>query len=212
MTCIVKLCGLRRPEDVEAALRAGADDLGFIFYPASKRNLPLEDARILRALIPSQRRAVAVVVNPDDDLLKEILSVFRPDMLQLHGEESPNRTQEIRQRFGLPVIKAIAVKDAADVDAAHAYADAADALLFDTKAPDGRSGGTGQAFDWTLLRGFESPLPWYLSGGLGPDNVADALRLTGARRVDASSRLEATPGMKDPSLLAALVAAVRGTA
>lgn len=211
MTRLVKLCGLRRPEDVEAALRAGADDLGFIFHPASKRHVSLDEASLLRALIPPERRAVAVVVNADDDTLEAIITRFRPDALQLHGEETADRVRDVKDRYSLPVIKAIAVKDAADIAHAANYMNFADALLFDTKAPDGTSGGTGRAFDWTLLQGFDSPLPWYLSGGLGPDNVAEALRLTGASRVDASSRLETAPGVKDHALLAAFVAAARST-
>jgi phosphoribosylanthranilate isomerase len=210
MTRHVKLCGLRRPEDVEAALKAGADDLGFIFYPGSKRNVPLEDASLLRALVPSQRRAIAVVVDADDATLDAIATRFQPDAFQLHGEESPERVREVKERTGRPVIKAIAVRTRADIDAARAYEQVADALLFDTKASDGTSGGTGQSFDWHLMQGFDSTLPWYLSGGLGPDNVAEAIRISGTKRVDASSRLETAPGEKDHALLAAFVAAAKG--
>jgi phosphoribosylanthranilate isomerase len=205
----VKLCGLQRPEDVVAALHAGADDLGFIFFPPSRRHVAMGDAPLLRALVPPQRRAIAVVVDASDHELEDLLRDFQPDALQLHGEESPERTAEIRRRSGRPVIKAIAVHDATDIRRADAYASAADELLFDTKAADGTSGGTGQSFDWHLVHGFASTLPWYLSGGLGPDNVAEALRISGAMRVDASSRLEAAPGEKDPALLAAFVAAAK---
>ena len=143
MSRIVKLCGLRRPEDVEAALRAGADELGFIFHPPSQRNLSLEDAALLRAFIPPQRRAIAVMVNPSDETVDEILRRFQPEALQLHGEETPERVAELRLRAGRPVIKAIAVKTADDITAASMYEAVADALLFDTKAPGGTSGGFG---------------------------------------------------------------------
>jgi phosphoribosylanthranilate isomerase len=209
MSLRIKLCGLRRPEDVEAALKAGADDLGFIFYPGSKRYVSLEEASLLRALVPSQRRAIAVLVNPSDADLEDMMLRFQPDAIQLHGEETPERVEALRSLARRPAIKAIAVRTRDDVERAYAYSHAADELLFDTKAAEGVSGGTGLSFDWHLLEGFDSPLPWYLSGGLGPDNVADAIRTSRAQRVDASSRLETAPGEKDHALLAAFVAAVK---
>lgn len=209
MSLRVKLCGLRRPEDVEAALRVGADDLGFIFYPGSKRHVSLEEASLLRALVPSQRRAIAVMVDPSDADLEEIMQRFQPDAIQLHGEESPQRVEALRSLARRPAIKAVAVRTHADVERAYAYSHSADELLFDTKAAEGVSGGTGKSFDWHLMQGFDSPLPWYLSGGLGPDNIAEAIRISHAQRVDASSRLETAPGEKDHALLAAFVAAVK---
>lgn len=209
MTYRVKLCGLRRMQDVEAALHAGADDLGFVFYAGSKRYVSTEDAPLLRAIIPAQRRAIAVVVDADDETLDVITSRFQPDMFQLHGNEAPERIAAVKIRTGRPVIKAIAVHARIDIETAQIYNGVADALLFDTKARDGTSGGTGESFDWRMMDNLTTTLPWYLSGGLGPDNVADALRISGAKWVDASSRLESAPGEKDPALLAGFVAAVK---
>lgn len=209
MSITIKLCGLKRPNDVEAAIEAGADDLGFIFFPLSPRHVSLEQAPLLRALVPPKLRAVAVAVDATNDEWDAIVAAFRPDVLQLHGDESPERVRDIQARFQRPVMKAIAIRTAMDVQRAAAYAECADTLLFDTKSPDGRTGGTGMVFDWKLLQGFQSPRPWYLSGGLDADNITEALRLTGATCVDASSRLEVRPGEKDAEKMRAFVAAVK---
>ncbi|MBY0354527.1 MAG: phosphoribosylanthranilate isomerase [Rickettsiales bacterium] len=209
MSVVVKLCGLRRPEDVDAAIHAGADELGFIFYPSSQRHVSLTEASLLRALVPSQRRVVAVTVDASDDELDAIAQFLQPDVFQLHGNESPHRVHEVKTRLQRPVIKAIAVKNMQDVHAAERYEESADYLLFDTKHSSGASGGTGITFDWQLLHGFSSSLPWYVSGGLDADNVSEALRITAARRVDASSRLEVAPGVKDAAKLSAFVLAAK---
>lgn len=194
----IKICGLSTPETVGAAIAAGATHLGFVHFAKSPRHVEAEQLRALAAIIPAHVERVAVLVDPTDEMLGELVATNALTALQLHGQESPERVAAIRQRFGLPVWKAISVKTRADIDAAKAYAGAADRLLFDAKTPDGAAlpGGMGVRFDWTLLRGVPISIPWGLSGGLGIDNVADAIRITGAPMIDVSSGVESAPGIK----------------
>lgn len=208
----VKICGLTSEEAVAAS--RGADFIGFVFYPPSPRNLAPARAAKLAAL--SEAASVAVTVDPDDALLERVFRDFSPDYLQLHGMESPQRVLEIKARYAVPVIKAFRVAQAADIESTHAYEDVADYFLFDAKvrAPrkDGDAalpGGNGVAFDWTLLRGQIFTRPWFLSGGLGVGNVAEAIHASGAAAVDASSLLESSPGVKDPEKVRAFVRHVK---
>ncbi|AEG48363.1 Phosphoribosylanthranilate isomerase [Sphingobium chlorophenolicum L-1] len=194
----IKICGLSTPETVGAAMRADATHLGFVHFPKSPRHIEADQLRALTAPVPSHIHRVAVLVDPTDEVLTELTATDALTALQLHGKETPERVAIIRQRFGLSVWKAIPVKTRADIDAARAYAGAADLLLFDAKTPDGAAlpGGMGLRFDWTLLRGVPISVPWGLSGGLGIDNVAEAIRITGAPLVDVSSGVENAPGIK----------------
>lgn len=194
----IKICGLSTPDTVGAALRAGATHLGFVHFPKSPRHIEAAQLRALTASVPSHVERVAVLVDPTDDILAEIALTDSVTALQLHGKESPERAAAIGHRFNLPVWKAISVKMRADIDAAQAYAGAVDLLLFDAKTPDGAAlpGGMGLRFDWTLLRGAPISMPWGLSGGLGIDNLAEAIRITGAPLVDVSSGVESAPGIK----------------
>jgi len=194
----IKICGLSTPETVGASIRGGATHLGFNFFPKSPRYVEVDQMRALAALVPSQIERVAILVDPSDEILTDLAATGALSALQLHGKESPERAAAIRQRFNLPVWKAISVKTRADIDAAMAYAGAADFLLFDAKTPDGAAlpGGMGLRFDWRLLRGVSLSVPWGLSGGLGIDNVAEAIRITDAPLVDVSSGVESAPGIK----------------
>jgi phosphoribosylanthranilate isomerase len=202
MTMKVKICGLTTPEAVAAA--HDADFAGFIFYPPSPRFVTPEKAAELAKAI--KLPAVAVTVDADDALLTEIVKVLKPAYLQLHGGESPARVKEVKGRFGLKVIKAIPVASGDDAARAHAYEDAADMLLFDARPPrfnvmGGLPGGNGIAFDWNILANRSFALPWLLSGGLTVGNLAEAVRVTGAKMLDVSSSLESAPGVKDPALV-----------
>lgn len=208
----VKICGLKRPDQVAAAAEAGARYLGFNFFPKSPRYVTPAEAGVLMLDVPVGVARVALVVNAPDDEIARILDATTTDMIQLHGAESPERVAEVKDRFGLPVIKAIGIADAADVAQIEHYAPAADQLLIDAKAPKGAvlPGGNGLAFDWTLVARKYWPCPWLLAGGLTPDNVAEAIRRTGARQVDVSSGVESAPGEKDADLVARFVAAAKG--
>lgn len=194
----IKICGLSTPETVGASIKAGATHLGFNFFPKSPRYVEPDQLRALAAAIPSHIERVAILVDPTDEVLADLVATKALTALQLHGKESAERAAAIRQRFQMPVWKAVSVKTRADIDAARAYAGAADFLLFDAKTPDGAAlpGGMGLRFDWTLLRGVPMSLPWGLSGGLAIDNVAEAIRVTGAPLVDVSSGVESAPGIK----------------
>ncbi|MHA6766658.1 phosphoribosylanthranilate isomerase [Sphingobium ummariense] len=206
----IKICGLSTPDTVGAAVRAGAAYLGFVHFAKSPRHVEAEQIRALAAPVPPHIGRVAVVVDPTDDMLAQLAATGALTALQLHGKESPERSAAIRARFGLPVWKAIAVKARGDIAAADAYAGAVDRLLFDAKTPDGAAlpGGMGLRFDWTLLRGVAVATPWGLSGGLSTDNVAEAIRVTGAPLVDVSSGVESAPGVKDVDKIAAFCKAV----
>jgi len=203
----VKICGLTQPDHVAAAVAAGARYLGFNFFAKSPRYVDPETCARLGAEVPPGVAKVALVVNPDDALLDEITAKAPIDMIQLHGDESPDRVAEIRARYGLPVMKVVGVAGPEDVAKLDDYADVADQLLVDAKAPEGAAlpGGNGVPFDWTLLQGRHWTVPWMLAGGLTPANVALAVRLTGARQVDTASGVESAPGVKDARLMQALI-------
>lgn len=201
MNVKVKICGLSTPETLAAAVEAGADFVGFVFYGPSPRNLSPEDARDLAAKVPAGVKKVALVVDASDEDLAAIVRAITPDFVQAHGSETPERIAEIRQRFGTPVIKAIKIREPGDLEAVSAYEEAADLILFDAKAPDDSvdalPGGNGVAFDWTLLSPDATREPFMLSGGLDPDNLARAVATTGAALVDVSSGVESAPGIKN---------------
>lgn len=205
----VKICGLRTPADVSAVARAGAAYAGFVFFPKSPRNVTLPEARLAAMAAPPGLAKVALTVDADDAALDAIVAAVPLDMLQLQGQESPDRVAEVRARYGLPVMKAIGLADEGDLSAIFAFSSVADQLLIDAKPPGGADlpGGNGLAFDWRLLAGRRWLRPWMLAGGLTAENVAEAVRLTGARQVDVSSGVESGPGVKDPGKIAAFVAA-----
>ncbi|MCW8834965.1 MAG: phosphoribosylanthranilate isomerase [Rhodospirillales bacterium] len=195
----VKICGLSSEEAVEAAVKGGARYVGVVFFPPSPRYVRPGQAGELLDSVPEGVGRVGLFVNPGNDDLAEVLSSMRLDLIQLHGKESPERVDAIRQEFGVPVMKAIAVSGARDIEAAHAYEEAADWLLFDAKPPKTatRPGGNALAFDWELLGGSSFKLPWMLAGGLDATNLAEAVRLSGAKTVDVSSGVEDRPGHKN---------------
>ncbi len=208
----VKICGLSERRDVEAAVRAGAAYVGFVFFPKSPRNVSVAQAADLAVAVPPGVAKVALTVNADDAALDAIIDRVPLDMLQLHGAESPERVSDVRARYGLPVMKAVGVAGAADLAALDAFGRVADQLLVDAKPPEGAAlpGGNGLSFDWRLIAGRRWPVPWMLAGGLTPENVAEAVRLTGARQVDVSSGVETAPGRKDDVRIAAFLKAVSG--
>ena len=207
----VKICGLKTPEAVAAALEGGAAFVGFVFFPASPRNLDPAEARVLAAPARGRARVAAVTVDPDDALLDRIMAELKPDLIQLHGREPPARVAEVRERTGAAAVKAIPISAAEDFAALAEYEGVADYLMLDAKAPAGAAlpGGNGAAFDWALPAGRRFARPWFLAGGLDPYNVAEALRLSGAPLVDVSSGVERGPGYKDPRLISAFLDAVR---
>lgn len=214
MSVKVKICGLNTQTALQAALDGGADYVGLVFFPPSPRNVTPQVAAALAAKARGRARIVALAVDPDDALLDTIVASVAPDLIQLHGQETPERVAEIRARWGRQVMKAIPVESAEDVHgAAVRYRDVADLLLFDARAPadSSRPGGNGAPFDWRSLRGIEDKPPFVLSGGLTPDNVAEAIRVTGAAVVDVSSGVESRPGEKDPELIRRFLRAARGT-
>lgn len=208
----VKICGLQEPAHVVAAAEAGAAYVGFVFFAKSPRNVGLEQARDLALAAPMGLAKVALVVNAEDAFLDQLVERVPLDMLQLHGAESPERVAEIRARHGLPVMKAVGIAEEADLAALQTYGAVADQLLVDAKPPKGAAlpGGNGLAFDWRLVNRKYWPCPWMLAGGLTPGNVAEAIRMTGARQVDVSSGVERAPGVKDAGLIRDFVAATRG--
>ena len=210
----VKICGLTRPGDVQAAAEAGARYGGFVFFPKSPRHVEIARARELALEAPLGLAKVGLVVNADDALLDAILAEVPLDMLQLHGSESVARVAEIKARYGLPVMKAVGVAGEDDLEALADYGRVADQLLVDAKAPKGAAlpGGNGLAFDWRLVANRRWSCPWMLAGGLTPANVAEAVALTGAPQVDVSSGVESAPGVKDPARIAAFVAAAQAGA
>ncbi len=207
----IKICGLNTEKSVAAALDGGASHVGFIFFPKSPRNIAPEDAGRLRQAAIGRANAVAVTVDATDSELERIISTVKPDMLQLHGKEAPERIGEIKQRFGLPVMKALAISTADDLNRIAPFKGIADRFLFDAKPPAGSQlpGGNGVSFDWTLLSKLPAGLDYLLSGGINSENVAEALRMTNPPGLDISSGVERTPGVKDPALIAAFFAAVR---
>ena len=210
----VKVCGLRTRAEVDAAARAGAAYVGLVFFDRSPRHVDPATGRALALAAPPGLAKVALLVDPDDAALDAVLAAVPLDMIQLHGRESPARVAELRARAGLPVMKAVGVRDAADLPAIAAHEAVADQLLIDAKPPEGAAlpGGNGVGFDHALIAGRRWRRPWMLAGGLTPDTVADAIRLTGARQVDVSSGVESAPGTKDPARIAAFCAAAMAPA
>ncbi|ASG21668.1 phosphoribosylanthranilate isomerase [Nitrospirillum viridazoti] len=206
-----KICGINHPEALRAAVDGGARYIGLVFFAKSPRNVSLPLAAELARMVPTGVRTVGLFVDPTDEFLDQALAQVPLDLIQLHGEETPERVAAIRAATRLPVMKALKVETAADLDAASAYEPVADILLFDAKPPKGAvlPGGNGVAFDWTLLTGRQWAKPWMLSGGLAPDTVAEAIRVSGAEAVDVSSGVEDRPGHKDPALIRAFLKAVR---
>ena len=213
MSILVKICGLRTADALDAALEGGADMVGFVFFAPSPRHVDLATAQRLSQLVRGHVRKVALTVDADDAELAGIIDALKPDLLQLHGHETPARLRAIKARFGLPVMKAIAVESRQDLDAIEPYAAVADRLLFDARAPRDatRPGGLGRPFDWRLLERVDVELPFMLSGGLDASNVAEALRITRAPGVDVSSGVERGPGDKDPYRIHAFIRAARAS-
>lgn len=213
MTLLVKICGLSTPETLDAALDAGADMVGFVFFGPSPRNISLATARSLSARVKDRAAKVALTVDADDLVLAQIIDALKPDVLQLHGHESPERVTAIKQRFSLPAKKVLAIETQADLAAIAPYTSVADRLLFDARPPRDatRPGGLGKPFDWHLLEGLKLPIPFMLSGGLDAGNVAEALRITRAPGVDVSSGVESAPGVKDLEKIRDFVRAARAS-
>lgn len=213
MTVHVKICGLSSAEGIQATAAAGATYMGFVFYPPSPRAVTPDQAARLAGFVPPSITKVALLVDAPDRLISEVISAVNPDLLQLHGKETPARVAEIKRRFGCAVMKAVAIGDADDVAQAGIYETIADLLLFDAKPPKSMAnalpGGNALAFDWALIASRKTAIPWMLSGGLTPDNVAKAIRVTGARMVDVSSGVEDAPGVKNPALIKAFVKAAQ---
>jgi phosphoribosylanthranilate isomerase len=211
MSLIVKICGLSTADALDVAIEAGADMVGFVFFAPSPRHLAFDVARTLGRRVRGRAQKVALTVDADDALLDAVVEALQPDLLQLHGKETPARIAALRRRFGKPVMKAIAVEAKGDLAAVAAYAKVADRLLFDARAPREatRPGGLGKPFDWTLLENLHPGLPFMLSGGLDAGNVGEALRITRAPAVDVSSGVERAPGEKDPEKIRAFVRAAR---
>ncbi len=210
MPIAVKICGLTEPKTLDAAIGAGADFVGFVFFPPSPRALEAEDAAMLAARTPETVTRVGLFVDPDDSLLDRITEAVDLDVIQLHGGETPERVAAIKGRTGLRAIKVIKVADAADIALADRYEPVADYLMFDAKPPKDatRPGGNAAAFDWTLLAGQKWRKPWFLAGGLTADNVANAIRITGTQLVDTSSGVEDSPGRKSAAKVKAFVDAL----
>jgi phosphoribosylanthranilate isomerase len=211
MSVRVKFCGLRRPGDVAAAVAAGAAYVGLVFFPRSPRHLTIAEARDLALGVPEGIAKVALTVDASDEELAAILAEVPIDMLQLHGRETTGRVAAVKARFGLPVMKAVGVAEPDDLRNLDLYGRMADQILVDAKPPKDAAlpGGNGLAFDWRLIAHRRWPVPWMLAGGLTPANVAEAIRLTGARQVDVSSGIESAPGVKDAGLMRAFADAAR---
>jgi phosphoribosylanthranilate isomerase len=214
MSLIVKICGLSTPETLDAALDAGADMVGFVFFPPSPRHLQFDVAGALGQRVRGRAQKVALTVDADEAFLQSIAEALRPDILQLHGSESVAAIQAIRRKFGLPVMKALPIAVKGDLDRIARYATVADRLLFDARAPRDatRPGGLGNTFDWHLLEDVHANVPFMLSGGLDVDNIGEALRITRASGIDVSSGVERAPGVKDVNKIIAFVRAARGAA
>ena len=213
MSLIVKICGLSTRETLDVALDAGADMVGFVFFPPSPRHLSLDVARELGQAVKRRAAKVALTVDANDATLANIIEALQPDLLQLHGKETPLRLRDIKRKFGLPVMKALPVETSADLAALPAYRDVADRILFDARAPKEatRPGGLGAAFDWHVLENLDLKLPFMVSGGLHAGNLAEAVRVTRAGGVDVSSGVERAPGVKDPDMIRAFIRAARAT-
>jgi phosphoribosylanthranilate isomerase len=210
MSLDIKICGLKTDAALAAALAGGASHVGFIFFPKSSRNVDPEEAGRLREAARGKAIAVAVTVDADDQALDRIVAAMQPDMLQLHGREGPERVAAVKASYRLPVMKALSVRTAADLDAVASYRGVADRLMFDAKPPAGSElpGGNGVSFDWRLLAGLDADVDYMLSGGLNAANIGDALRLANPPGIDISSGVETAPGIKEPALIEAFFRAV----
>ena len=208
----VKICGLRDAASIKAACDAGAAYLGFVFFPKSPRNVTIDEAAALALEVPLGVAKVALVVDASDAFLDELTAKVPLDMLQLHGKESPERVTEVRERYGLPVMKAIGISSPDDLVQIDIYAQVADQILVEPKQPkdSDRPGGNGAAWDWKIVRRKYWTRPWMLAGGLNADNVAQAIDMTGARQVDVSSGVESAPGVKDAEKIRAFIEAAQG--
>jgi phosphoribosylanthranilate isomerase len=213
MSLSVKICGLSTRDTLDAALTAGADMVGFVFFPRSPRRIGLDVARDLGRQAKGRAIKVALSVDADDALLDNSIDALQPQILQLHGNESIARIRDIKQKFGLPVMKAIAIETAADLATLPGYAAICDRILFDAKPPKDatRPGGLGASFDWNLLSNVDLKIPFMVSGGLNAENVAEAVRVTRAGGVDVSSGVESAPGIKDPEMIRAFIRATRAS-
>lgn len=214
MTTLVKICGITTLDAARTAVLGGADFLGFIHFARSPRHLALPDMAALMRAVRAEGIAtplVSVVVDPDDTTLESLARLVQPDLIQLHGQETPQRVADIVATTGIPAIKAINVGGANDLEAAAAYAPHVRFLMFDAKTPKDAAmpGGLGHSFDWSLMRGYTGDTPWFLAGGLTPDNVTDALRMSGASMVDVSSGVESAPGVKDSGLISRFLQAAK---
>ena len=207
----VKICGLATVNDVRACADAGANYMGLVFFEKSPRNITIPAARELALAAPLGMAKVALVVNPSDAELDAIIATVPLDMVQLHGRETPERVAEVKARFGLPVMKAVGIADGDDLPKLESYFGVADQILVDAKPPKGGElpGGNGLSFDWRLLAGRRWPCPWMLAGGLTPENVAQAVKMTGAKQVDVSSGVEDAPGQKNAELIQKFVQSSR---
>ena len=213
MSLAVKICGLSTRETLDAALVAGADMVGFVFFPPSPRHIRLETARELGRQVRDRAQKVALSVDADDATLDAVVEALQPDILQLHGHETPARAAEIKRKFGREVMKALPVERAADLAILPDYATVADRILFDARPPKGatRPGGLGAVFDWHLLENLDLTLPFMVSGGLHAGNVAEAIRVTRAHGVDISSGVERAPGVKDVEMIREFIRAARAS-
>jgi phosphoribosylanthranilate isomerase len=213
MSLLVKICGLSTPETLDAALDAGADLVGFVFFPPSPRHLGLDTARALGQQVRRRAVKVALTVDADDATFAGIVEALQPDILQLHGHETVARLADIKQRFGLEVMKALPVERATDLSSLPGYATVCDRILFDARPPKGatRPGGLGAVFDWHVLQNLDLTLPFMVSGGLNAANVAEAVRVTQAGGVDVSSGVEQAPGVKDPEMIRQFIRAARAS-
>jgi phosphoribosylanthranilate isomerase len=212
MGLLVKICGITSAEAADAAVRAGADLAGLVLHPRSPRNLQPDHAAALASRLRGRLKlAVLLPPDPTDEALATAIAAVRPDFIQLHGAETPERVAAVRAKLGVGVIKAVAVAEAADLDRVAPFEDCTDILMFDAKPPPGadREGGHGRIFDWQLLRGRKFRRPWLLAGGLDPQNVARAIRSSEAPGVDVSSGVEDSPGHKNPELIAQFIANAR---
>jgi phosphoribosylanthranilate isomerase len=211
MTLLVKICGLRTPEALDVALDAGADMVGFVFFPPSPRHVGYAAARALGARVKGRAGKVALSVDANDEQHAAAIEALHPDMLQLHGQETPERVVQVRTRFGLPVMKALPIAERADLSPVRHYAKIVDRLIFDARAPREatRPGGLGQPFDWRLLENLSLGVPFMLSGGLDAGNVAEAVRITRPDGVDVSSGVERAPGEKDADKIREFIRAAR---
>lgn len=211
MSARAKICGLTTPETLDSALAGGAAFVGAVIFPRSPRHIEPLHAATLFERARGKAKIVAVTVDADDALLTEIALILKPDLIQLHGKETPERAAQVRTLTGAGIIRALSVRTAEDIEAAGGWEPVVDHLMFDAKPPEGSAlpGGVGASFDWTLLAGRSFAQPWFLAGGLDPDNVAGAIRTTGAPLVDVSSGVESAPGVKDAARIAAFLDAVR---